>query len=100
MSFFRFEEFSSATGSIGLLTFDVPDKKVNTLSQAVLTELAAQVEQLGKRTDLKGLLFRSGKPGQFIAGADLKELGALIDASREQCQQAIVAGHAIVCAAP
>lgn len=92
MAFFRFEEL---TGSIGLLTFDVPDKKVNTLSKAVLTELAAQVEQLAKRSDLKGLLFRSGKPGQFIAGADLNELGALIDATREQCQQAIVSGHAL-----
>ena len=92
MAFFRFEELA---GSIGLLTIDVPDKKVNTLSKAVLTELAAQVEQLEKRTDLKGLLFRSGKPGQFIAGADLNELAALIDATREQCQQAIVSGHAL-----
>ena len=95
MGFFRLEELSSTAGPIGLLTFDVPDKKVNTLSQAVLAELASQVEQLEKRTDLKGLLFRSGKPGQFIAGADLNELAALIDASREQCQQAIVTGHAL-----
>ncbi len=95
MGVFRFEELSAASGAIGLLTFDVPDKKVNTLSQTVLAELASQVEQLEKRTDLKGLLFRSGKPGQFIAGADLNELGALIDASREQCQEAIVAGHTL-----
>lgn len=95
MGFFCFEELSAASGSVGLLTFDVPDKKVNTLSKAVLMELAAQVEQLEKRTDLKGVLFRSGKPGQFIAGADLNELAALIDASREQCQQAIVSGHAL-----
>ncbi len=95
MGFFRFEELSATSGSIGLLTFDVPDKKVNTLSQAILRELASQVEQLEKRTDLRGLLFRSGKPGQFIAGADLNELGALIDASREQCQQAIAGGHAL-----
>lgn len=95
MSFFHFEELSSTSGSIGLLTFDVPDKKVNTLSQAVLTELESQVESLEERTDLKGLLFRSGKPGQFIAGADLNELGALIDATREQCQRAIVVGHSL-----
>ncbi len=93
MGFFRFEELPSVSGSIGLLTFDVPDKKVNTLSQAVLIELARQVEVLEKRADLKGLLFRSGKPGQFIAGADLNELAALIDATREQCQRAIAAGH-------
>ncbi len=93
MGFFSFEELSASVGPIGLLTFDVPDKKVNTLSQAVLAELTSHVERLEKRTDLKGLLFRSGKPGQFIAGADLKELGALIDATREDCQRAISAGH-------
>jgi len=92
MAFFRFEELA---GQIGLLTFDVLDKKVNTLSQAVLTELAAHVEQLEKRSDLRGLLFRSGKPGQFIAGADLNELAALIDAPRERCQQAIASGHTL-----
>lgn len=92
MAFFRFEELA---GQIGLLTFDVLDKKVNTLSQAVLTELAAHVEQIEKRSDLRGLLFRSGKPGQFIAGADLNELAALIDAPRERCQQAIASGHAL-----
>ena len=95
MGFFRFEELSAPFGAIGLLTFDVPDKKVNTLSQAVLAELVSHVEQLEKRADLKGLLFRSGKPGQFIAGADLNELAALIDASREQCQHAIVSGHTL-----
>src|SRR6202035_1430776 len=31
---------------------------------------------LSSRNDLKGLILRSGKPGMFIAGADLKELGA------------------------
>ena len=93
MGFFHFEELTSTSGSIGLMTFDVPDKKVNTLSQAVLAELMSQVEQLEKRSDLKGLLFRSGKPGQFIAGADLNELGALIDATPQQCQKAITVGH-------
>src|SRR5437660_12179711 len=87
---FQIEELDD---HIGLVTFDLPGKKVNTLGQAVLMELGGLVGQLEKRTDLKGLLFRSGKPGQFIAGADLKELAALIDASREQCQQAISAGH-------
>src|SRR5262249_42426259 len=30
---------------------------------------------LAARTDLRGLVLRSGKPGMFIAGADLRELG-------------------------
>src|SRR4051812_30420912 len=68
---------------IALVTFDLPGKKVNTLGQAVLMELAELVGRLEGRTDLRGLLLR-GKPGQFIAGADLNELGALAFAPREQ----------------
>lgn len=87
---FQLEELD---GSIALLTLNLPEKKVNTLSQAVLAELAKWIGQLAKRTDLRGLLFRSGKPGQFIAGADLKELASLAYASREQVGQAIDFGH-------
>ena len=87
---FHFEERGDG---IGLLTLDLPDKKVKTLSQAVLMELGGFVARLKERADLKGLLFRSGKPGQFIAGADLKELGALAYATKEQLGQVIDLGH-------
>ena len=90
MSVFRFEELD---GQIGLLTIDTPNKKVNTLGGAVLAELATHVDDLEKRNDLQGLLFQSGKPGQFIAGADLNELGALATATREEAEAAIAAGH-------
>ncbi|HEV3166528.1 MAG TPA: 3-hydroxyacyl-CoA dehydrogenase NAD-binding domain-containing protein [Isosphaeraceae bacterium] len=87
---FRLEELE---GKIALLTFDVPGKKVNTFGQPVLQELAALVGQLASRSDLRGLLFRSGKPGQFIAGADLNELGAMAYVPREMAAQAIGFGH-------
>src|SRR5689334_10858011 len=61
---------------IGLATFDQPGARANTMSQAVLGELEGIVAQLKERTDLRGLIFRSGKPGMFIAGADLRELGS------------------------
>ena len=82
-------------GKIALVTFDVPEKKVNTLSQGVLRELAGLVGQLEQRTDLRGLLLRSGKPGQFIAGADLNDLAALAFITKEQGAGALNAGHAI-----
>lgn len=59
---------------IAILTFDLPGSRANTLSQAVLVEFEQIVAPLQQRTDLKGLIFRSGKPGMFIAGADLNEL--------------------------
>ncbi len=80
-------------GKIGLVTFDLPDKKVNTLSQEVLKELAGLVAQLEKRTDLRGLLFTSGKPGQFVAGADLNELAMMSYAKLEQVVGLTTMGH-------
>src|SRR3989442_9707434 len=50
-------------GSIGLVTFDLPNSRANTLGQAVLAEFEALVGQLAVRTDLRGLILRSGKPG-------------------------------------
>ncbi len=87
---FRFDELD---GGIGRITFDLPSAKVNTLSRKVLEELAALVAQLESRTDLTGLLFASGKPGQFIAGADLKEIAALSYITAEQATVMLEFGH-------
>lgn len=78
-------------GPIARLTFDTPGKKVNTLSQSVRAELAEIVGRLEQRTDLRGLLLDSGKPGQFIAGAELSELAALVEPG--QIQAVLAAGH-------
>lgn len=64
-------------GTIAVLVFDQPGSRANTLGQAVLAELEGVVEHLKQRTDWHGLIFRSGKPGMFIAGADLRELGSI-----------------------
>jgi 3-hydroxyacyl-CoA dehydrogenase/enoyl-CoA hydratase/3-hydroxybutyryl-CoA epimerase/3-hydroxyacyl-CoA dehydrogenase/enoyl-CoA hydratase/3-hydroxybutyryl-CoA epimerase/enoyl-CoA isomerase len=78
---------------IAILTFDVPGTKVNTFSGPVLRELAQQLTDLEKRTDLRGLILRSGKAGQFIAGADLNELAALAYATPEQATKGLNLGH-------
>ena len=82
-------------GGIGKITFDLPDKKVNTLSRGVLQELAALVAQLEQRADLRGVLLKSGKPGQFIAGADLNELALVSYATKEQLAGMMGVGHQI-----
>src|SRR5437660_2770287 len=71
--------FEVLDGSIGLIIFDLPNSRANTIGRAVLSELEALVSQLAGRKDLKGLVLKSGKPGMFIAGADLRELGARPD---------------------
>jgi enoyl-CoA hydratase/carnithine racemase len=57
---------------VALLTIDQPGSRANVLSAQLWTELEAAVAPLGGRTDLAGLVIASGKPGMFIAGADLK----------------------------
>lgn len=58
---------------IAQITFDTPGKGANILSSSVLEELRQILDLLSARSDLKGLVLVSGKPGTFIAGADLRE---------------------------
>src|SRR5262249_18748880 len=37
--------------------------------------------------------FRSGKPGQYVAGADLHELGALVHLSPDELKGTLAGGH-------
>src|SRR5262245_46018618 len=60
---------------VAVVTLDQPGSRANTLGQGILGELEGLVAHLRGRADVRGLVLRSGKPGMFIAGADLKELG-------------------------
>ncbi len=69
---------------MALLTFDDHSKGANVLSSLVLQELSAHLDALEKRTNLAGLVIRSGKPGSFIAGADLREFAASFDVPKSE----------------
>ncbi|WP_066552483.1 enoyl-CoA hydratase-related protein [Croceicoccus bisphenolivorans] len=56
------------------LVFDCPDRTMNVFSNKAIHELGAFAEWL-HRTDVKGVVVRSGKDNGFCAGADLTELG-------------------------
>ena len=60
---------------VAVLTIDQPGSKVNVLTRELWTDLEAAIDSLSQRTDVQGLVIASGKPGVFIAGADLKLLG-------------------------
>ena len=66
-------QFDIEEDGLGILTFDRPGEKVNTFSREVFEEFSDVLVGLARETRLKGLLIRSGKPGTFIAGADVKE---------------------------
>ena len=65
--------------NIALITFDTVDKGANVLSRPVLEELSGILDQVESRDDLHGLVIVSGKPGTFIAGADVREFVASLD---------------------
>lgn len=57
---------------VAILTLDQPGSKVNVLSEPLLADLEAAIDAVAARTDIRGLVIASAKPGIFIAGADLK----------------------------
>jgi enoyl-CoA hydratase/carnithine racemase len=59
---------------VAVLTFDQAGSKANVLTPELWAEFGAALAALALRTDLKGLVLASAKPGIFIAGADLKLL--------------------------
>ena len=59
---------------VALVRIDVPNSKVNLLSQAVMNELSTVVGKLEQPGAFVGAIFYSGKADNFIAGADIKEI--------------------------
>ncbi len=62
---------------IAVLTFDLPDQPVNVLSADARREFEALFSELGTDHNVRAIILRSGKPGNFIAGADIEEFTAL-----------------------
>ena len=70
-------QLAIADDGLGILTFDRPGEKVNTFSREVFEEFAEVLLRLAREPRLRGLLVRSGKPENFIAGADVREFVSL-----------------------
>ncbi len=59
---------------IAHLVIDLPDEKINKLSEAVMSELEEQLGNGLRAAAIKALVISSKKPGVFIAGADIDEI--------------------------
>jgi 3-hydroxyacyl-CoA dehydrogenase/enoyl-CoA hydratase/3-hydroxybutyryl-CoA epimerase len=62
------------------LIFDTPGERVNLLSEVLLRELAKLLDQARVSEDVTGVVFKSAKPGMFIAGMDVEQIAAVTDA--------------------
>jgi len=65
--------------NLAWIVFDDPHRPVNTLSSRVLETLRRLLDRALRR-NVQGLAFVSGKPGMFLAGADLDDIAAIRDA--------------------
>ena len=73
MPVFRIER----EGDVALLVLDVPGAPVNTLNRDARTEFEALLPQLAADASVKAVVLISGKPENFIAGADIEEFTTL-----------------------
>jgi 3-hydroxyacyl-CoA dehydrogenase/enoyl-CoA hydratase/3-hydroxybutyryl-CoA epimerase len=67
------------TDGLASLVFDDPGAKVNVLTREVIIELAALIDDLEGRKDISCLVLLSGKPRNFIAGADINAIADVTD---------------------
>jgi 3-hydroxyacyl-CoA dehydrogenase/enoyl-CoA hydratase/3-hydroxybutyryl-CoA epimerase len=71
--------------------FDLPGKTVNVLDEAALRDLQGVLDACRQAQPLRLLVFRSAKPGCFLAGADLTQLERLSNAG--DVEQVLRAGQ-------
>ncbi|AMO47927.1 3-hydroxyacyl-CoA dehydrogenase / enoyl-CoA hydratase / 3-hydroxybutyryl-CoA epimerase [Kosakonia oryzendophytica] len=57
--------------NVAVVTIDVPDEKMNTLKAEFGAEVRAILKQIRDNKSLRGVVFISAKPDNFIAGADI-----------------------------
>ena len=80
-SAFKLEDLStSGKPKIWKVTFDLPGEKVNKLSKKVIADfetIVSELEELGKSGSIEAMILVSGKPGNFVAGADIEMIRAV-----------------------
>lgn len=65
---------SKVINGIAVLTLDSPNVKVNSLNKEIMNEAVILLNKINNDSNIRGAVIISGKPGSFIAGADLNML--------------------------
>jgi 3-hydroxyacyl-CoA dehydrogenase/enoyl-CoA hydratase/3-hydroxybutyryl-CoA epimerase len=69
---------------IGVITMDIAGESMNVLKAAFADEISSLLADIKANSQLKGLVFISGKPDSFIAGADISMLDGCKTAEEAQ----------------
>ncbi len=64
---------------VAILTFALPGERVNKLTTPIIEELDRILDDIASNKEIRALVFRSGKEGSFIAGADIAEIRDITD---------------------
>jgi 3-hydroxyacyl-CoA dehydrogenase/enoyl-CoA hydratase/3-hydroxybutyryl-CoA epimerase len=80
---------------VARIVFDDPARKVNVLNLAALDSLDEALNELmaGRDRASAGVIVASGKPGSFIAGADIDAIASMTD--REQVREVVERAHRV-----
>ena len=62
--------------NVAVVTIDVPGEKMNTLKAEFASQVRAILKQIRDNKALRGVVFISAKPDNFIAGADINMIGS------------------------
>jgi 3-hydroxyacyl-CoA dehydrogenase/enoyl-CoA hydratase/3-hydroxybutyryl-CoA epimerase len=73
-----------ADDGVAVVTFDLKNESVNKISAAVKQDLLATFEALEQDPAVRAVAFFSGKPDNFIAGADIEEFVRLATAAEAE----------------
>ena len=77
-----FQNVEVTPSGVAIIRFDNPDKKVNTLSFALMHEAKAMWEnEVHTNNNIKSVVFTSAKESGFIAGADIFDISSIEDKS-------------------
>jgi len=64
------------------IVFDQPGDRVNLLTKELLDELNLILDDVQLRTNIRGILLMSSKPGMFLAGMDVDQIASVRDSHR------------------
>lgn len=80
---------------VALVTLDLPDSKYNLLSERVLRDLIAVLDQAASDKAVKGMVIHSGKPDNFVFGANIEEIQAVQNQTAKAAYDASEVGKQI-----
>ncbi|KJF79458.1 hypothetical protein UA44_11715 [Klebsiella aerogenes] len=74
--------------NIAVITIDAPGEKMNTLKAEFGGEVRTIIRQLRENKALRGAVFISAKPDNFIAGADINMIARCTSAAEAEALRA------------